>query len=209
MSLSANIVKVTRPYDSVSKRSELIRSAKELFYRRGYHGTSLAEVASQADIPLGNVHYYFSTKQALAEAVVSAYKTEMRAAFVEWETAFEDPVLRLRALALSPLAASDNVIQSGCPQGSLCQELEKMEPGAHRIASGSPMLELWVDWSAAQFTLLGLSETEARVRAAQLVAAVQGTMLLAHALHSADVLRRGLESLESALAAEWAAVPRR
>ncbi len=205
VSLTTNIVKVTRPYDSASKRAELLRAAKDLFYRRGYHRTSLADVAGQAGVPLGNVHYYFPTKQALAEAVVASHTASTDAAFSAWESHIDDPRQRLAALVRSPLDAADAVIQSGCPQGSLCQELEKMDSGVQRTALGSPMLERWVDWAARQFALLGWSDDESLARARQLVASIQGTMLLAHALHSADVLSEGLFRLETALAADLTA----
>jgi len=190
-----------KPYDSASKRKELLRAATDLFYRRSFRGTSLADVASQAGIPLGNVHYYFPSKQALAKAVVAAYRASMLDAFKDWEAAYEQPLLRLKALVTSPLQAADDVVRWGCPQGSLCQELEKLDPAVGQGTLGSSMLESWVAWAEAQFRLLGC-ENDSRSRAIQLVAGIQGTMLLAHALHSSEVLREGLARMESALLSE-------
>ncbi len=196
---------MVKAYDSASKRKELLRSAADLFYRGSYRGTSLADVASRAGIPLGNVHYYFPTKQAMAEAVVAAHRASMLSVFKEWEAAHESPLLRLRALVASPRAAADEVVRWGCPQGSLCQELEKLGPAN---GLGSTMLEAWVDWAEEQFRRLGC-QGDARPRSIQLVAGIQGTMLLAHALHSADVLHEGLANIESSLISEFnVATPR-
>jgi AcrR family transcriptional regulator len=192
---------MVKPYDSASKRRELLRAAADLFYRRSYRGTSLADIATEAGIPLGNIHYYFPSKRALAEAVVSAYRDGMAEAFQEWEAAFPDPVRRLCALVRSPNHAVDQVIRWGCPQGSLCQELEKREPVAQPMTFGSSMLEAWVDWAEQQFRLL--VKEDARSRATQLVAGIQGTMLLAHALHSAEVLSDGLARIQSSLVSEF------
>jgi TetR/AcrR family transcriptional regulator, transcriptional repressor for nem operon len=39
--------------------------------------TSLAEIAQAADVPLGNVYYYFKSKDELIRAVVAAHIEEV------------------------------------------------------------------------------------------------------------------------------------
>ncbi len=41
-------------------------------YRQGATATTLADIAQAADVPLGNVYYYFKTKDDLIRAVVQA-----------------------------------------------------------------------------------------------------------------------------------------
>ena len=41
------------------KRERLVDSARDLFHERGVQRTTLAEVAERAEVPLGNVYYYF------------------------------------------------------------------------------------------------------------------------------------------------------
>jgi len=52
------------------KRDRLIEAAKAKFYQQGVACTTLADIAQQAQVPLGNVYYHFRTKEALVEAVV-------------------------------------------------------------------------------------------------------------------------------------------
>ena len=52
------------------KRTRLIETATKLAYARGFRETSLADIAAAARVPVGNVYYYFKTKEELAEAVV-------------------------------------------------------------------------------------------------------------------------------------------
>jgi len=52
------------------KRTRLIETATKLAYGRGFRETSLADIAEAARVPVGNVYYYFKTKEELAEAVV-------------------------------------------------------------------------------------------------------------------------------------------
>jgi hypothetical protein len=61
------------------------------------------------------------------------------------------------------------------------------------------LMTIYVDWSAEQFRALGSPRGEAREVASELVAAVQGTMLLAHTLRSPDFLHRQLRRVERRL----------
>ena len=56
------------------KRDRLIEAAKAKFYQQGVTRTTLADIAQQAQVPLGNVYYHFRTKGALVQAVVQARK---------------------------------------------------------------------------------------------------------------------------------------
>ena len=44
------------------KRARLIETAMKLAYQHGFRDTSLADIAEAAHVPLGNVYYYFKTK---------------------------------------------------------------------------------------------------------------------------------------------------
>jgi TetR/AcrR family transcriptional repressor of nem operon len=59
--------------------------------------TTLADIAQQAQVPLGNVYSHFRTKQALVEAVVQAHTQELPSLFGKWER-IADPCQRLLAL---------------------------------------------------------------------------------------------------------------
>ena len=43
------------------KRVRLIDAAKVLIHQQGFNLTTLADIAQEADVPLGNVYYYFKT----------------------------------------------------------------------------------------------------------------------------------------------------
>src|SRR6266850_429827 len=67
------------------KRTRLSETATKLAYGRGFRETSLADIAEAARVPVGNVYYYFKTKEELAEAVVERRLEEFRAARAEWD----------------------------------------------------------------------------------------------------------------------------
>jgi len=189
---------MTRAYDSSGKRTELIRAAKHLFYRQGYRTTTLDNVAQEAAVPLGNVHYYFQTKQSLAEAVIASHAETLQNTYARWEQQNDDPRLRLGRLVTAPLDSVESVIRSGCPHGSLCQELGKLEDSP-LAAHASQLLALSIDWAQKQFQRMGADERQSRERAEELVAAVQGTMFLAHTLRSPQLLATQLNRIKKRL----------
>src|SRR5258708_21124224 len=85
------------------KRTRLIETATKLAYGRGFRETSLADIAEAARVPVGNVYYYFKTKEELAKAVVGRLLEEFRAARAEWDRLIA-PKERLLAFVSSILA---------------------------------------------------------------------------------------------------------
>jgi TetR/AcrR family transcriptional regulator, transcriptional repressor for nem operon len=187
------------PYASADKRAELVAAATLLLHEQGFHRTTLAEVAARAEVPLGNIYYYFKTKEALAEAVIRAHEGALRARFASWTRAHREPRARLRCLVRAPLNSADRVIQFGCPHGSLCQELEKLGADTPLARAGARLLAVYIDWVEEQFRALGVARGEARARATDLVGAVQGAMLLANTMRSTELLTHQLRRVERQL----------
>jgi len=50
-------------------RSEILEAANRLFIDRGYHGTSMRQIAQQAGISLGAIYNHFSAKEDIFNAV--------------------------------------------------------------------------------------------------------------------------------------------
>lgn len=53
-----------------AKREAILDAAEQIFAERGYHGTSLRDVAAAAHAGIGLLNYYFSTKAELFRQVV-------------------------------------------------------------------------------------------------------------------------------------------
>lgn len=174
------------------KRERLIAAAAETIYAAGVEKTTLADIAAAAGIPLGNVYYYFKTKDALVQAVVEAHQAEARAMLAAIDHAYPGPRERLKALFGALAKQSDLIARYGCPQGSLCQELGKR-------ADGAPAAELMrepVEWAERQFAAMG--RPDARDLAVQVIARYQGTALLTSAFRDP-----GLMEAEARRVAQW------
>jgi TetR/AcrR family transcriptional regulator, transcriptional repressor for nem operon len=60
------------------KRERLVGGARELLHQQGVERTTLAQIAHTADVPPGNVYYYFKTKDELVEAAIAAHAGDLK-----------------------------------------------------------------------------------------------------------------------------------
>jgi TetR/AcrR family transcriptional repressor of nem operon len=173
------------------KRERLVESARMLIHEQGVHSTTLAQVAERADVPVGNVYYYFKTKDDLVSAVLVAY-TQAAARLTESLERLRTPQARLKALVRNWDQQRDAVTRYGCPMGSLCTELDKVDDGLD--TAGAAVLAHIIDWAEAQFRELG--RRDARDLAHTLFAGVQGAALLTNTFRDPEILTRQTRYLE-------------
>jgi TetR/AcrR family transcriptional regulator, transcriptional repressor for nem operon len=166
------------------KRTRLIETATKLAYGRGFRETSLADVAEAARVPVGNVYYYFKTKDELAEAVVERRLEEFRAAQAEWNR-WSSPKERLLAFVGSVQANREQLARGGCPFGSLCSELHK-EGGTLAKKSATLFTEP-IGWLEKQFQAAG-HDKDSRELAMHLFSAFQGMAAVAHGTNEPDLV---------------------
>ncbi len=180
------------PRPSDNTRMRLVTAAKQLLYEQGMHNTSLAEIANQANVPVGNVYYHFRTKDTLIGAVIQEHIEDLNQKFGRLDE-ISDPRERLKAFVRSKHDSAARVIRYGCPHGSLAAEIEKGEGELSRQAT--QMLGASVNWVSEQFAALGYGD-RAEQYAIDLVARLQGTMLLSNTFHSAELLHTQLTHIE-------------
>ena len=179
---------------SAPKRERLIEAAQILFYHHGVNRTTLADIAQQAQIPLGNIYYHFRTKEALIEAVIEAHERELHALFTQWEH-LSDPRQRLLSLLTSSRTQESMLARYGCPHGTLCQELDKEDTALAQV--GARILQAYLDWAQSQWMQLGKSQQEAKDLAIDLISSLQGTFVLTATFRMPDLLERKLQRLET------------
>jgi TetR/AcrR family transcriptional regulator, repressor of fatR-cypB operon len=59
---------------SEDKREAIFAAALSLFAERGFHGTTVPEIASRAEVGLGTIYRYFESKDVLVNAVYQHWK---------------------------------------------------------------------------------------------------------------------------------------
>jgi AcrR family transcriptional regulator len=86
-----------------NRRRSILDAAARLFARRGYHATSMRDIAASAEMLPGSVYYHFASKEALLLAVY-AEGVERIAAHVDAATAKKQtPRSRLEAACVAHL----------------------------------------------------------------------------------------------------------
>jgi TetR/AcrR family transcriptional repressor of nem operon len=181
------VVWITRP----DKRQRLVAAAAELVDRHGVETPTLAQIARAANVPPGNVYYYFKTREDLLAALVEHRRGEVRALLFELDR-HHDPRARLKALAETWAASADQVVEHGCTIGCLASQLAKTHAGLAPGAAG--LMEALLDWSETQFRQLG--HPDARGLATTLLGGIQGAAILASVLQDPDLMRREVQRLD-------------
>lgn len=175
------------------KRERLVAAARELFYRKGVARTTLADIAEAADVPVGNIYYYFRTKDDIIGAVVNTHIDQITTDIGELERRHRSPKARLKALVNAALAERRTVIaQYGCPYGTLSSELAKHGDGPDPLAAA--LMQTSLDWAEGQFRAMG--RRDARDLAIELVVAFQGCTVLGNALGEPELVIRQARRLE-------------
>lgn len=61
----------------MTTKNKILDAAEDLFADKGFNGTSLREITSQAEVNLAAVNYHFGSKKELIKAVMSRYMNEL------------------------------------------------------------------------------------------------------------------------------------
>jgi len=183
----------------VAQRADLIAPLGEVFREHGYAGASLAEITLRTGLGKGSVYHFFPAgKKEMAEAVLDDVAT--------W---FEQKVF-------APLRGGDNprsgvremfrsvhtYFRSGkriCLVGAFAIDATR-DVFAGRINS---YFAAWTDSLCAALRRGGYSAAESRAMAEDVVAGIQGALVLGRSRQDTDVFTRIVRRLEQRVEAGW------
>jgi AcrR family transcriptional regulator len=173
------------------KRERLIDGARQVLHAQGVEGTTLADIANAADVPVGNVYYYFKTKDDLVQAVIATHAEEIETRLASLEQ-HRTPKSRLKVFVRMLTDQRELAASYGCPHGSLCSELDKRDDDLSR--SCAQLIRLPIEWAERQFRAMG--RRDARELAVALIASYQGVALLTNTLRDPELMEREGRRLE-------------
>jgi AcrR family transcriptional regulator len=179
------------PTHTQGKRTRLVAGARAVIHQQGVEKTTIADIAEAAEVPVGNVYYYFKTKDELVEAAIAAQAEEITATLATLER-HRTPKARLKAFVRMLADQGEITARYGCPQGSLCSELDKRQDETSR--SCAQLIKLPIDWAERQFRAMGRRDAEELAVALQ--AAYQGIALLTNTFRNPELMRREARRLE-------------
>jgi len=173
-------------------RQRIVDAADDLFYRRGYNQTSFQDISDATGIPRGNFYYYFKTKDDILSAVVTSRIASLSVVLNECETETNDARERLLLFTNLLEYKRDDVIQSGCPIGSLSSELAKDDAELHAISRQA--FVMLRDWIRQQFETLGMNHADDL--AMDLLSKMQGVTVMACAFKDVEFIKRSHQEIK-------------
>jgi AcrR family transcriptional regulator len=169
-----------------SKRERLVAAASQLLKQQSVEKTRLVDIAQLADVPVGNVYYYFKTKDEIVETVTETHVRDVQAEMASLERRYHCPKARLKALIGALAGKATFIAQRGCPDGRVSAELDKDSAGLEPQVG--KLLAIPIDWAEQQFRMMG--RDDARDLAVSLIASCQGIAVVANTLRDPKLLNR-------------------
>lgn len=180
---------------SASKtRQQIVDVADRLFYERGFEATSFADIAKDVGLSRGNFYYHFKTKDEILAAVIAQRLASTRAMLEAWEQDAASPGERIRSFVHILIVNRTELMAHGCPVGTLCSELAKLDHVARDDAG--LLFSLFRSWLTRQFVALG-HDADADALALHVLMRSQGVAALANAFRDEDFIRREVADIES------------
>jgi len=168
-------------------RDHIIGAADHLFYQQGFEHTSFADIASAVKISRGNFYYHFKTKDEILDAVINYRLKNTRQMLELWESECEQPEDRIHSFINILIANRAKIKRYGCPVGSLCTELTKLNHVSQ--AEANKLFTLFRTWLRRQFVRMGCSK-DADVLAMHLLARSQGVAILASTFNDEKFIKQ-------------------
>ena len=187
------------PLGARETREEIVAAADDLFYRQGFDHTSFADIAGAVNLSRGNFYYHFRTKDEILDAVIDRRLEATREMLAGWTAEGASPVTRIECFIRILIMNQTKIMAYGCPVGTLCQELAKLDHAARGRATD--VFALFRDWLTAEFSALG-ADDDAGALALHVLGWSQGTATLANAFGDEAFVRREVDGMCAWLAVE-------
>lgn len=175
-----------------NKREKLLDAAAEAFWVNGYGSTSLADIATSSDVPLGNIYYYFKTKAAIAEGVSEIFVAETQQSLEEINLKYKNPIDRLIAFIDLLRESAGSRAKLGCPLASGIRDFSDCVPTA--LTRTNEVFDTLVGWLGQ--VLEDAQDDKAKQHARAIITRWQGSIVLSHGSGSEQFLTEALDDLE-------------
>jgi TetR/AcrR family transcriptional repressor of nem operon len=155
-------------------RAAILDAAQELAQKRGYAGFSFRDIAEAVGVKSSSIHYHFPTKDDLISALLDRYGASFLDALEERYAANPTPITAIGAfieLCRIVLVEQNRM----CLCGMMASEADLLPPPARR--GTADFFEACTLWLIPHFK--GLGEENPRAAAMDLIARLEGAMLMA------------------------------
>ncbi|MBN1009163.1 TetR/AcrR family transcriptional regulator [Amphritea pacifica] len=175
------------------KRHQIIEAADNLFYRQGFEHTSFADISTLVNISRGNLYHHFKTKDDILDAVIKVRLDRTQQMLTDWEEQAATPEDRIKCYINILLTNWSMIRDYGCPVGTLCTELAKLNHASK--AEANKVFTLFRVWLKAQFTQLGHRQN-ADSLAMHVLSWSQGVATLGNAFDDLHYVRQEMKKMD-------------
>jgi TetR/AcrR family fatty acid metabolism transcriptional regulator len=169
-----------------ARREHILRSAMRCFGRRGYHATTVDDIAAEAGVSKGTPYVYFESKEALFQHLCDTWECGLTARVNAAVDRIGRPARSPRQVLVAVIAAvGDHVTE----EADLCRVLiEARSQGAYSgaVADQVRSSDATAQTSIAQLIQAGMArsewppDTDPELHARLLLAAIHGLMAQWH-----------------------------
>jgi TetR/AcrR family transcriptional repressor of lmrAB and yxaGH operons len=181
-------------------RERLVRSTSRLLRRQGYAATGLNQVMAEADAPKGSMYFHFpGGKEQLAAAAVDQFAeratVRMRGYFEDHDTVRDAVVAMFDAYVTS---LERTRYTEGCAVATVALDAAASH---ERLAEATARaFHQWTDLITGALVAEGRDEAEAHGLATLVIAAIEGTVVMAKGERSTEPVATTREVLRTVLA---------
>ena len=170
-------------------RQRMVHATVRLIRRHGLHGTGLQQVLAESSAPRGSLYFHFpdGKQQLTVEAVrYAASRITARLKTIVEEGATPSETVRLLFDSYAAWVERTEFAE-GCPIAGVALDLA---PGWEQAQQAcAEAAEEWTRVLAAAFESAGTAEADSQARAALVLSALEGALVLARAQRSAQPMR--------------------
>jgi len=177
--------------------NQIVEAADTLFYQHGFEHTSFADIAKVVKISRGNLYHHFKAKDDILDAVIDIRLARTQEILDRWENEGKTPEDRIRSYIQILITNWDKIKHYGCPVGTLCTELAKLNHSSQSEAN--KIFTLFRVWLREQFTLLGRKD-DADELAMHVLVWSQGVATLGNAFNDKKFIRQEVQKMNDWLA---------
>jgi AcrR family transcriptional regulator len=167
-------------------KERILDRSGELFRRQGYMATGIKQILDEAGAPFGSLYHHFpGGKRELGAETIRRSGALYGLLFVEYvgvEVDLLDGVREFFVGAAQTLRETD--FADACPIAAVALEVSSTDEELRRACAD--VFALWIEGGAARFSADGIAPQRARQLAIQLLAALEGSFVLARALRSTE-----------------------
>ena len=180
-------------------RERIVEAARQLFFKRGYTATGIADVLKEAGANSGSLYHFFPSKEDLLTAVLEKYLSMLEPQVLQPAFArTSDPIERLFAILEGyRLLLEMSDFQLGCPIGNLALEVSNSHRKARKL-----IVENFRAWCEAVRNLIVEAgdrlpaDLDAGACATHVLATMEGAVMLARSYRSFEPYDEAVNQLK-------------